>query len=149
MAFLSGPDSGTLPRVSTAAPEPDRDLPSISVTLAGHSITVPRTEVKYAEATGDYARLVTRTATHLVRIPIAELTARWSDHGFVRVHRRWLVQFAAVTDVRMVEGRMQLQVGQNWLEVSRRRAGEVRALLAQRRRDTLGHPIRPEQGTVP
>lgn len=128
--------------------DPDPTLPYVSVTLGGREITVPRAEVRYAEATGDYARLVTRSAAHLVRIPIAELAERWADFGFVRVHRRWLVQLSAVSDVSSVDGRMRLRVGDAWLEVSRRRAAEVRTHLTHWNRSAIAGPPHPEPGTV-
>jgi DNA-binding LytR/AlgR family response regulator len=124
----------------------DPTLATIPVTLGGIATFVPRGEVRYAEATGDYARLVTRTTNHLVRIPIAELTERWADFGFVRVHRRWLVQLVAVAAVRVADGRLQLRVGDVWLDVSRRRGTEVRAELAKLNRAVLANGIRPTEG---
>ncbi len=140
--FRYGPDVPALSAFS------DPTFATIPVTLGGIATFVPRNEVRYAEATGDYARLVTRTAHHLVRIPLGELSDRWSDFGFMRVHRRWLVQLAAISEVRTAQGTMQLRIGDNWLDVSRRRVAEVRAELVRRNAHSRSSAAPTGQGNV-
>ncbi|MFP5316654.1 MAG: LytR/AlgR family response regulator transcription factor, partial [Actinomycetes bacterium] len=69
------------------------DVPedSIPVELGGVTRFVPRAEVLYVEAQGDYARLHTATGSHLIRSPLATLEEEWRDAGFVRIHRSLLV----------------------------------------------------------
>lgn len=74
----------------------------IPVELGGVTTLVPRSSVKWVEADGDYARLHTATGSHLVRIPISSLESRWSDAGFLRVHRSYLVSLGEVTGIRSV-----------------------------------------------
>ncbi|QBJ97427.1 response regulator transcription factor [Rhodococcus sp. ABRD24] len=74
----------------------------IPVELGGVTTLVPRSAVEWVEADGDYARLHTATGSHLVRIPISSLESRWSDAGFLRVHRSYLVSLAEVTGIRSV-----------------------------------------------
>ncbi len=74
----------------------------IPVELGGVTTLVPRSTVKWVEADGDYARLHTATGSHLVRIPISALESRWSDAGFLRVHRSYLVSLGEVTGIRSV-----------------------------------------------
>ncbi len=52
---------------------------------------LPRSAVRWVEAQGDYARLHTADASHLVRVSLAALAERWADAGFVRIHRSYLV----------------------------------------------------------
>ncbi|MDV3221721.1 response regulator transcription factor, partial [Intrasporangium sp.] len=59
------------------APTPQDD--SILVELAGVSRLVPRAEVLYVEAQGDYARLHTADGSHLVRVPLTTLADQWRD----------------------------------------------------------------------
>ena len=48
-------------------------------------------QIRYAQAQGDYARLHTESGSHLVRIPLSTLEERWGTAGFVRIHRSTLV----------------------------------------------------------
>ncbi|MEV6773130.1 LytTR family DNA-binding domain-containing protein [Nocardia sp. NPDC051030] len=74
----------------------------IPVELGGVTTLVDRAAVCWVEAEGDYARLHTGTGSHLVRIPLSELENRWSEAGFVRVHRSYLVALRQVTGLRTV-----------------------------------------------
>jgi len=74
----------------------------IPVELGGITTLVPRSSVRWVEADGDYARLHTDTASHLVRIPLSSLESRWADAGFLRVHRSYLVALPLVTGIRSV-----------------------------------------------
>ncbi|KQU39311.1 MULTISPECIES: LytR/AlgR family response regulator transcription factor [unclassified Rhodococcus (in: high G+C Gram-positive bacteria)] len=74
----------------------------IPVELGGVTTMVPRSTVVWVEAEGDYARLHTTTGTHLVRIALSTLESRWADHGFLRVHRSYLVSVGQVGGTRTV-----------------------------------------------
>lgn len=74
----------------------------IPVELGGVTTLVHRSAVEWVEADGDYARLHTADSSHLVRIPISALEARWADAGFLRVHRSYLVALPLVTGIRTV-----------------------------------------------
>ena len=104
---------------------------TIPVELAGVTRFIKRSEIRYVEAHGDYARLVTRDGRHLVRIPLAVLEERWADAGFVRIHRRWLVSLSTIDEVRVDAGRMSVRVGDAMLEVSRRHTRELRDRLVR------------------
>src|SRR4051812_18725677 len=52
---------------------------SIPVELAGTTRMLPRSSVRWVEAQGDYARLHTADASHLVRVSLATLAERWAD----------------------------------------------------------------------
>jgi len=118
-------------KVSTIAPV-EEDL--IAVELGGRTRFVPRGEVRYVEAQGDYARLHTGEGSHLVRIPLTLLEEQWRDAGFVRIHRSLLVALAHVEEVRMDGGRCTVIVGREELVVSRRHTRELRDLLVRRAR---------------
>ena len=90
-----------------------------------------RSEVRYVEAHGDYARLVTADGRHLVRVSLALLEEQWADAGFVRIHRRWLVPLRAIDEVRSDGGRMSVRVGDAVLSVSRRHTRELRDRLVR------------------
>jgi DNA-binding LytR/AlgR family response regulator len=105
------------------------DDETIAVELAGVTRFVRRSQVRYVEAQGDYARLHTADGSHLLRTPLSTLEERWSAAGFVRIHRSTLVALAHVQEVRVADGRTTVRLGATELLVSRRHARELRDRL--------------------
>ena len=113
----------------TAASGDDELLP---VTVGSTVRFVRRSEVQWVQAQGDYSRLHTGDGTgHLVRIPISELEARWSEAGFLRIHRSSLVRMAAVTEARLSGAEPAVSIGARALPVSRRLVPTVREALVR------------------
>jgi DNA-binding LytR/AlgR family response regulator len=107
---------------------------TIPIELAGVTRFVRRSDVRYAEAHGDYARLDTPAGSHLVRISLTALEERWRAAGFVRIHRSHLVALAHIKEIRVESGRCAVRVGDRLLAVSRRNARQLRDQLAQEAR---------------
>jgi DNA-binding LytR/AlgR family response regulator len=105
------------------------DDETLPVELGGVTRFVQRSEVQYAEAQGDYVRLHTAAGSHLVRLPLSALEARWSEAGFVRIHRSLLVALAHVDELRVDGGRCSVLVGGTELQVSRRHTPALRDRL--------------------
>ena len=128
------------------SPPPDE---TIAVELGGVTRYVRRSDVVYVEAQRDYVRLCTRTGGHLVRVPLASLEERWADVGFLRVHRRYLVNSAFVEGLRSSAGMVSVDLGAGQsVPVSRRFAAAVRAaLVRQHRLDRT--PGAPDGGAGP
>ncbi|KGN38093.1 LytR/AlgR family response regulator transcription factor [Knoellia subterranea] len=105
---------------------------TIPVELGGVTRFVNRSQIRFVEASGDYARLHTPDGSHLVRIPLAVLEERWAAAGFVRIHRSTLVALPHVTEVRMDHGRCSVVIGDVELQVSRRHTKELRDVLLRR-----------------
>jgi DNA-binding LytR/AlgR family response regulator len=112
-------------------PDEEPDDETIAVELGGVTRFVKRSDVRYVEAHGDYARLVTDDGRHLVRVSLAHLEEEWAEAGFVRIHRRWLVPLSAIDEVRSDGGRMSVRVGDAVLAVSRRHTRELRDRLVR------------------
>ena len=93
---------------------------------------VPRADVLYVEAQGDYARLHTASGSHLVRVPLTTLADQWRDAGFVRIHRSLLVALGHISEWRTEGGRTTVIVGGHELVVSRRHTRALRDLLVNR-----------------
>lgn len=109
----------------------------VAVELGGVTRFVQRSEITHVEAQGDYARLHTVGASHLLRTPLSTLESEWAAAGFVRIHRSLLVALAHVSEVRTEAGRCTVVVGgQHGAEllVSRRHTRELRDLLVRRAR---------------
>ena len=102
---------------------------TIPIELGGVTTFIQRSQVLYARAHGDYARLHTSTASHLVRISLTTLEDRWSAAGFVRIHRSTLISLPQVTEVRMDRGRCSVRLGEVELQVSRRHTRDLRGRL--------------------
>ena len=114
----------------SAAPLDDEVL---TVTVGSSVRFVQRSDVRWVQAQGDYSRLHTADGTgHLVRIPISELEQRWTDAGFVRVHRSYLAAVAAIDEARLSGGEPSVSVGAVVLPVSRRLLPAVREALVRR-----------------
>jgi DNA-binding LytR/AlgR family response regulator len=106
----------------------------IAVELGGRTRFVARSDIRYVEAHGDYARLHTAQGSHLLRTPLSTLEAEWRDAGFVRIHRSLLVSLPHVEEIRTEAGRCSVVVGGQELGVSRRHTRELRDLLVRRNR---------------
>jgi DNA-binding LytR/AlgR family response regulator len=147
------PAASAPPAAPPAAPAPAPDE-TIAVELGGVTRYVRRSEVVYVEAQRDYVRLCTRTSGHLVRIPLAALEERWAPVGFLRVHRRYLVNSGYVEGLRTSAGMVSVDLGHDQhVPVSRRFTSAVRAALVQRHRldrePSHGGPRRTDPGNTP
>jgi DNA-binding LytR/AlgR family response regulator len=103
--------------------------PTIPVELAGRTRLLPRSAVRWVEAQGDYARLHTTDASHLVRVSLATLAERWADAGFARIHRSYLVQLTAIAELRLTGSGYVVLVDGRELPVSRRHTRELKDRL--------------------
>lgn len=111
---------------------PAEDDVAVPVELGGVTTYVHRKDVLWVEAHGDYVRLHTGDAHHLVRVPLSTLEQDWADAGFVRIHRSLLVSLRHVEELRVDSGRTTVRLGGAELSVSRRHARDVRHLLGMR-----------------
>lgn len=114
----------------------------IPVELGGTTKLISRNSVRCAEAQGDYARLhTTDGASHLVRIPLAQLEDRWSEAGFIRIHRSFLVSLTLVSELRMTSSGYSVVLGggaPKELPVSRRHTRELKDRLVRAPRQGWG-----------
>jgi DNA-binding LytR/AlgR family response regulator len=112
------------------SPEPVTD-DVIPVELAGTTRMLPRAQVRWVEAQGDYARLHTTDASHLVRVPLSLLAERWADAGFVRIHRSYLVALRVIAELRLGSSGYVVIVDGRELPVSRRHTRELKDRLVR------------------
>ena len=120
-----------LERSAPATPDVEEQIP---VERGGVTRFVSRSDIRYVEAQGDYARLHTATDSHLLRSPLSALEEQWADAGFVRIHRSLLVSLGHVDEVRFEGSRCSVVVGDAVLQVSRRHTPQLRELLNRRGR---------------
>jgi DNA-binding LytR/AlgR family response regulator len=103
---------------------------TIPVGLGGVTTFIKRSNVLYAQAQGDYARLHTATGSHLVRTSLTTLEERWAEAGFVRIHRSTLVALPHVDAVLTGHGGCKIRLGDVELQVSRRHLRDLRDRLS-------------------
>lgn len=112
---------------------------TIAVELGGVTRFLQVSDIRYAEAQGDYARLHTDQGSHLVRVPLVTLEERWAALGFVRVHRSFLVAAEHISELRVEPGgghsvRVSSGAAAVVLPVSRRHSRELKDRLVRRAR---------------
>jgi DNA-binding LytR/AlgR family response regulator len=64
---------------------------------------LPRSSILYLEAFGDYQRVYATEGRFLLRASLGDLERKWAGYGFVRVHRRFIVNLRHATAVRQQE----------------------------------------------
>jgi DNA-binding LytR/AlgR family response regulator len=117
---------------------------TIPVEVAGRTRLVPREQVRWVEAEGDYVRLHTSDGSaYLVRTPISHLEERWSGYGFIRIHRGFLVQVKQITEFSVTNGVHAVTVAGHSLPVSRRHVRDVRDRILRAGRRGLPWPRTP------
>ncbi|MGF1662057.1 MAG: LytR/AlgR family response regulator transcription factor [Kineosporiaceae bacterium] len=114
------PGDGHPPAERRRSGVPGADLSRLASRLGGRTTFVDRDTVRFARCEGDYVRVHTRDGAHLVRESISALSVAWAGHGFVRVHRSFLVRLTAVAEVRAVNGQRSVVVDGREFPVSRR-----------------------------
>jgi DNA-binding LytR/AlgR family response regulator len=103
----------------------------IPIELAGTTRLLPRAQVRWVEAQGDYARLHTAEGSHLIRAALTVLADRWADAGFVRIHRSYLVAVRRITELRLTGSGYVVVVDGQELPVSRRHTRELKERLVR------------------
>lgn len=101
----------------------------ITVDQGGTTRMIRRDDVTYVQAQGDYARLHTADASYLIRVPLADLEQQWTDAGFIRIHRSYLVALSHVTHLKLGAARPSVMVEAAELPISRRHLPSVREKL--------------------
>lgn len=101
---------------------------------------VHRDQVRLVEARGDYVRLHTSQGDYTVRMPLSSLEVSWSQRGFVRVHRGYLVALAAVVDLHTdALGQLMVHTLSGDAPVSRRHSRQLKEqLMAAASRGEIG-----------
>jgi two-component system response regulator LytT len=121
-----------------AAPVPagadglDSDMLPVDKLRGGGTRLLARNSILYLQAHGDYVRVASDDGRYLLRARMAELEARWSGHGFARVHRGYLVNLRRAVEVRPRLNGTAVLVMANGAQVpiARRQVGELRRRLA-------------------
>ena len=66
----------------------------------GGTRLVARSSILFLQAHGDYVRVVADDGRFLLRAALVDLEERWARHGFLRVHRSFVVNLRRAVEVR-------------------------------------------------
>ena len=116
-------------RVQNAPSE--HDLVAVASARGGAVRLVPRSEILYGQAHGDFVRIVTGDGRYLLRVTLAEIENRWEPFGFARVHRQYVANLGQARELRpLLGGTAELVFGDGeTVPVARRHVAELRRRL--------------------
>jgi two-component system, LytTR family, response regulator LytT len=115
-----------------ATPAPDAGVVSVDTLTGGGTRLVPRESITHLQAYGDYVRVVCPEGTYLLHARLTDLEERWQRYGFVRVHRRFLVNLHTAVELqrrRNGTAALILRDGSQ-IPVARRQAADLRRRLS-------------------
>ena len=106
---------------------------AVDTLRGGGTRLLRRTSILYLEAHGDYARVFSDEGRFIMRTSMCELEERWGRCGFMRVHRRFVVNLARAQELRpLPNGTATLRLGPDLeVPVSRRQAADLRRRLGR------------------
>jgi DNA-binding LytR/AlgR family response regulator len=113
------------------APGDDAEVVPVDNLRGGGTRLVPRASILHLQAHGDYVRVVADAGRFLLRASLAEIEQRWEPHGFVRVHRRFVVNLRRAVELRpLLNGTATLTLDDgSEVPVARRQVPELRRRL--------------------
>jgi DNA-binding LytR/AlgR family response regulator len=119
-------------RVGRAGPGGGEDemLP-VDVPRGGTRL-IARSRILVLQAHGDYVRVMCDDGRFLLRAALVDLEERWARHGFLRVHRSFVVNLRRAVEVRpRLNGTAVLVMADGTeVPIARRQVGELRRRLA-------------------
>jgi two-component system, LytTR family, response regulator LytT len=121
-------------RVARRAARPesaDEETVAVDALRGGGTRLLARSSILYLQAHGDYVRVASEDGRFLLRARLSDLEERWAAHGFVRVHRGFVVNLKRAVEVRpRLNGTAVLVMGDGAeVPIARRQVGELRRKL--------------------
>ncbi len=109
----------------------DTDVLPVEAPRATGTRLLPRDGIVYLQAYGDYVRVVSDEGRFLLRARLSMLGERWSDRGFARVHRAFVINLRRVVEVRFqLNGTaVVLMTDGACIPIARRHVGDLRRML--------------------
>ncbi len=84
---------------TTSSGAGDGEVIAVTNVRTGATRLVPRGEILYVQAYGDFVRVVTEGGRYLLRARLAEIERRWEPFGFVRVHRQYVANLRRAVEL--------------------------------------------------
>jgi two-component system, LytTR family, response regulator len=110
----------------------DDDVLPVDAPRGGGTRLIGRASILVLQAHGDYVRVASDEGRFLLRARLADLEERWSRHGFLRVHRSFVVNLRRAVEVRpRLNGTAVLVMADGTeVPIARRQVSELRRRLA-------------------
>jgi DNA-binding LytR/AlgR family response regulator len=110
----------------------DDDVLPVDAPRGGGKRLLPRSSIVFLQAHGDYVRVSADGGRYLLRARLSDLDERWSRHGFLRVHRGFVVNLRRAVEVRpRLNGTAVLVMSDgSEVPIARRQVGELRRRLS-------------------
>jgi DNA-binding LytR/AlgR family response regulator len=114
-------------RAAMAAAD-EEEVVAVDPLRGGGTWLISRDSIHHLEARGDYVRVVADDGRFSLRASLSDLERRWGPHGFVRVHRRYVVNLRRAVEVTpLLNGTAIVRFpGGEEVPVARRQAGDLR-----------------------
>ena len=125
--------TGSSSESSAPAADSKVTIERIPVEKGGRKVLIPVDDIRFIMAKDDYSCIYTVDDRFLSTTSLAQFEAKLCDFGFFRVHRRYIVNLACVTDVETVpSGAIQLGITgvDERVPVSRRRVVPLKKALS-------------------
>jgi DNA-binding LytR/AlgR family response regulator len=120
-------------RVATPAPtdQPEADVVPVDNLRGGGTRLLPRASILSLQSHGDYVRITADSGRFLLRASLSDIERRWEAFGFVRVHRRFIVNLRRAVELRtLLNGTAALLLADgSEVPVARRQVAELRRRL--------------------
>lgn len=99
-AHVRGATASKPPAAEGEGPVAGPDVVAVDNPTGGGKRLVRLETIAFAQANGDYARIVCDDGRFLLRTPLSQLENEWSPAGFARVHRAYLVNLKQAVELR-------------------------------------------------
>lgn len=109
------------------APREEDEMVAVSSPRGGTTRLLPRSAIEFVQAYGDFVRVVSGDEHFLLRATLTDIEHRWEPFGFVRVHRQYVANLRAATELRpQIGGTAELGFpGGRTIPVARRHTAEL------------------------
>jgi DNA-binding LytR/AlgR family response regulator len=116
---------------SPAPAGPEGDVVPVDNLRGGGTRLLPRASILCLQSHGDYVRILSESGRFLLRSSLGDIERRWEAHGFVRVHRRYIVNLRQAVELRpLMNGTAVLILSDRTeVPVARRQVAELRRKL--------------------
>jgi DNA-binding LytR/AlgR family response regulator len=124
-------------RIAQARSEPegpgdDPGVVSVDALTGGGTRVLARDSVVYLQAHGDYVRVRSTEGRFLAHASLGEIAERWAPHGFLRVHRGFVVNLRCAVEIQPEANGTATMVMRDGsrIPIARRHSSELRRRLS-------------------
>lgn len=131
-AVAAGEAATSAPPAPSRPAHEDDEMVAVANLHGGGTRLLPRSAIEYVQSYGDFVHVVAGAERFLLRATLTEIERRWEPYGFVRVHRQFVANLRAATELRpQIGGTAELSFpGGRTVPVARRHTAALARRLA-------------------